>query len=278
MAYFDLPSAVIKRAHSLGESGRAWLEGLPAVVDELKALWGFRVGHVLAGGSEALVIETVTRQEEPTILKVGLPGSADLALEARVYRAADGHGYARLHAHSRAHNALLLERLGAPLGKRGFGPAAELERLCETLTAAWRAPTDDLQGEAMSGAEKAGWLIDFIETTWRDEGQPCARAPVDRAIGYAESRAAAYGSAEHVLVHGDAHSLNALSVLGDEHTFRFVDPDALIAERACDLAVPMRENNRELLEGEPVKDSLARCRLLAELGGASQQKFIFQIF
>ena len=79
-------------------------------------------------------------------------------------------------------------------------------------------------------------------------------------------RETAHPVSEHVVVHGDAHALNALTVPSDPDRFCFVDPDALIAERACDLAVPMRENNRELLAGDTVRDALARCRLLAARG------------
>ncbi len=269
MHVFDLPEAVIKRARSLGAPGETWLTKLPEVVNELAGTWGFTVGNVLAGGSEALVVET-RREGEPAILKVGLPGSADLATEARVYRAAAGRGYATLLAHSATHDALLLERLGQPLAQRGVDAVAELERLCETLNAAWQTPPDALRGMLMTGAEKSRWLIDFIDSTWREQGEPCPRAPIDRAIAYAELREAAHSASEHVLVHGDAHALNALTVPDDPDRFRFVDPDALIAERACDLAVPMRENNRELLEGDTAKDALARCGRLARLGGSSE--------
>ena len=78
MHVFDLPEAVIKRARSLGAPGETWLTKLPEVVNELAGTWGFTVGNVLAGGSEALVVET-RREGEPAILKVGLPGSAEPA-------------------------------------------------------------------------------------------------------------------------------------------------------------------------------------------------------
>ena len=107
MHVFDLPEAVIKRARSAKAPGETWLTKLPEVVNELAGTWGFTVGSLLAGGSEALVVET-RREGEPAILKVGLPGSADLATEARVYRAAAGRGYATLRAHSATHDALLL--------------------------------------------------------------------------------------------------------------------------------------------------------------------------
>jgi streptomycin 6-kinase len=45
-----------------------------------------------------------------------------------------------------------------------------------------------------------------------------------------------------------------------------VDPDGLFAERACDLAVPMREYSRELLDAaDPAAAARERCAYLSRL-------------
>ena len=77
-------------------------------------------------------------------------------------------------------------------------------------------------------------------------------------------------------MHGDAHALNTLAVTGtgedsyaekdaDKTRYKFVDPDGLFAERACDLAVPMRDWNQELLAGETLYLAQKRCNLMSEL-------------
>jgi streptomycin 6-kinase len=78
-----------------------------------------------------------------------------------------------------------------------------------------------------------------------------------------------------VLVHGDAHAHNTLqdplhrSRAGAE--FKFIDPDGLFAERAYDLAIPMREWSSELLEGDPTRLGRERCGLLGHLTGVDTQ-------
>ena len=70
-----------------------------------------------------------------------------------------------------------------------------------------------------------------------------------------------------MLVHGDAHAGNALTVPDADGEFRLIDPDGLFAEPACDLAVPMREWSTELLAGEPVGGARERCATLSRLTG-----------
>ena len=59
--------------------------------------------------------------------------------------------------------------------------------------------------------------------------------------------------------------------LGGDVRCKFVDPDGLFAERACDLAVPMREWSDELLAGNTGRLALARCELLASLTGVDPE-------
>ena len=73
---------------------------------------------MLTGGSESLVAEVIRQDGTKAVRKVGLPGSADLAVEAHVYRLTGGWGYARLIEHDSLHNALLMERLGPPLARK----------------------------------------------------------------------------------------------------------------------------------------------------------------
>jgi streptomycin 6-kinase len=63
-------------------------------------------------------------------------------------------------------------------------------------------------------------------------------------------------------VHGDVHQWNALQAAGG--SFKFVDPDALVADAEYDLGVLMREDPLELLHGDPHERArwlAARCDL-----------------
>jgi len=255
------------RAESMGEPGLAWVARLPALVKELEERWGFRAGASLAGGSESLVAEATLTDGTAAVLKVGLPGSADLNAEATVYRLAAGRGYAQLLAHDAERNALLLERLGVPLSRHCHSTEARIRAICRTFQSAWIAvrPGHGL----MTGAEKARWLADFIATEWQALGQPCSAKAKNLALEFAEERFAAYRPQESVLVHGDAHAENTLMAeeLGTDAPTRckFIDPDGLVAEKACDLAPIMRDWSEELLAGDTEALTRARCDLLAEI-------------
>jgi streptomycin 6-kinase len=263
----QLPAWVRMRAASLGEQGAQWIATLDERVQSLVAQWDLQLGEVLSGGSESLVAHALLRDGRAAILKIGLPGSADLAGEAKVYALAAGRGYAELLAHDPAHNAILLERLGPSLRATIGDVDTQIQALCHTLQDAW-IPLETPHG-LMTGAQKAQWLTTFIQERWALLGQPCAKATVDRALEFAEERVAAYSPAHAVLVHGDAHADNALLVDGAQADgpprCKFVDPDGLFAEKACDLAAIMRDWSEDLLAGDTLRRSRERCELLATL-------------
>jgi streptomycin 6-kinase len=121
----------------------------------------------------------------------------------------------------------------------------------------------------MTGAEKARWLAMFITEKWQLLHKPCDKKTIDRALLMTEERADAFSPDSSVLVHGDAHAYNTLMIRstpgGSDSGCKFVDPDGLFAERACDLAVPMRDWSNELIVGDTLRLARERCELLAEL-------------
>lgn len=269
----QLPLAVRLRAEAHGEQGQQWLSDLDDRVRQLVTQWELTIGALLNGGSESLVAQVQTSDGRAAVLKIGLPGSADLATEAKVFRLAAGRGYAELLAHEPAHNALLLERLGPALREVTDTVETQLQVLCRTLQTAW-LPLTEPHG-LMTGAEKAIWLASFIAEKWQALEQPCAKAIIDRALAFTAERAAAHDPAKAVLVHGDAHANNALLV-EDAQTdgqlcCKFVDPDGLFAEKACDLAVPMRDWSEELLAGDTRRLAHERCARLAALTGVEER-------
>lgn len=249
------------RAESMGDAGVRWIAALDESMTHLEEAWDARFGAVLRGGSESLVAEATLADGRDAVVKVGLPAYGDLSGEARVYRLAAGRGYAELLAWDRSVNALLLERLGGPLRDAVATTEAQLAALCRTLEDAWVA-VPDAEG-LMTGAEKARWLKDFIEEKWPLLAPPCDPATRDRALSFAEEREDAFRPANAVLVHGDAHAENALVAPLLPDGFKFVDPDGLYAEKACDLAVPMREWSTELLAGDTGRLARERCEMLA---------------
>lgn len=264
----DVPLAVCQKAAAAGDAGRQWLDQLDASVSALAAEWSLDIGDVLTGGSEALVTEVTTAAGEAAILKLCLP-TISVRHEAAVLRCAGGEGYARLLRADEARGAILLERLGPRMAELGLPVSRQIELICATLRRCWTVHCDVT---AMTGAEKAAWLESFITESWEVLGRPCDERVVARAAAYCDTRRAAFDPAHAVLVHGDAHAHNALREPHHLGAFKLVDPDGLLAEPACDLAVPMREWSRELRDApDPMAAAQARCATLSRLTGVPRQ-------
>jgi streptomycin 6-kinase len=268
----QLPETVRRKAHRLGRAGSQWLDDLDSIVDGLAAEWGLTVGRALDGGTSSFVANASTRDGVGAVVKIafpdGLPGENVLGTEAACLRHANGVGYARLLAYDETRRAMLLERLGRPLHALGWTTRDQLAVICATLRQAWTVPP--LDSALPTGADKARRLASFIATTWEEVGRPCSVAVVERALEFARRRGAAFEPSTAVFVHGDAHGHNTLedlTVPPAERRFKFVDPDGLFAERAYDLAIPMREFNDDLLGDDALALGRERCRYLGELTG-----------
>lgn len=258
----EIPEPVRLRAIAGGDQGRAWLASLPALADGLAERWGLRLGGILTGGTEALVLEAWLADGRAAVLKLAPPVADPAAGERRTLLAADGRGYARVYRHDDAAGALLLERLGRQLAQTGWPLDEQLAALSTTLLEAWTAPPPP---GLMNGEEKARSLAEFIAATWSDLGRPCSERVVDAALAFAAERGRAFDPDKAVLAHGDAHAWNALQA--SDGQFKFVDPDGLFIEPAYDLGIPMREWSRELLDGDPRELGRQRVATLSKLTG-----------
>jgi streptomycin 6-kinase len=122
-----------------------------------------------------------------------------------------------------------------------------------------------------TGAEKATELAQVIESEWTALGKPCSEHAIDLALSYVEKRRIAFDPAQSVLVHRDAHQWNLIKTPGTATGFKFIDPDGLFAERAFDLATPMREWGNVIPDGHLLRLGQHRCRLLADFGNLDEQ-------
>ncbi|MEM7363576.1 MAG: aminoglycoside phosphotransferase family protein [Pseudomonadota bacterium] len=262
----SIPEPVRARADSLGDIGTDWLTSLPEQIDSLQREWQCRIeSTALAGGTEAVLLRCSTSDAEQAVLKLGLPGSSDIIKESTVLKLAAGRGYAKVYAVDKAANAMMIERLGAPLTSFNFASTVEMDVICATLRDA-AVPMTSNPG-LTTGAEKAQWLSDFIEEMTTTYPDACHGDTIAQARDYIVQRIAAHDPKRCTLVHGDAHALNTLSTLeGYGRTLpecKFIDPDGLYAEPEYDLAIPMREYTSELIEGNTAELGLARCQRLA---------------
>lgn len=255
----DVPEIVRNKA--LVHGAAAWLDSLPELVRELEQEWGLRLGAPLDGATEALVAEATLADGTSAVLKLVVPRSGDAARhEIHVLRLARGEGCAALLRADEARGALLLERLGRPLHELGLPLARRHEILVATASRLWRRVPDSC---LPTGADKARWLVAFIEEKWEALDRPCSERAVQYALDCAARRLAAHDDERAVLVHGDVHQWNALE---SGEGFKLVDPDGLLAEAEYDLGVVMREDPEEAL----VDDPRERARRLAALSGLDE--------
>ena len=260
---FQLGDLQRRRAELLGPEGQAWIDALPDLISDLESRWGITVASDLAGGTEALVLSATSGDGVPVVLKLGQPAS--LAQEIRALEIANGVGYAEMLAADKDNDAILLERLGRKLIDSDTSEAEQLEIVVRTVERTW-LPVDD-PTELMTGAGKAQWHLDWLETQWPLLGEPCPRTLIDQGIAFARERQSAFDPTTSVLVHGDSHAWNTLAVPGEADQFKLVDPDGYFMEPAYDMGISMREWIDEYLAGDAVKIGHARAAHLGALTG-----------
>jgi streptomycin 6-kinase len=250
--YRDIPAVV--RSKALAAGATQWIHDLPDLVASLEQDWSIIVGRPYRDSTEAFVAQASLADGAPAVLKLLVPRADEVARnEVTALRLANGEGCVRLLREDTARDALLLERLGRSLHDLALPIAQRHEVLCSAAARVWRrAPGCGLP----TGAEKGRWLADFITVTWEELGRPCSERTVGHALACAARRIAAHDDERAVLVHGDVHQWNVLES-GDG--FKLVDPDGLLAEAEYDMGILMREDPRELLDG----DAHDRARWLA---------------
>jgi len=263
------------RVASLGEAGAEWHRSLPATLAELEDVWSLRIGRPLPGGSASYVVEATTHDGEPRVVKVVLP-DPELLDEVRTLAAADGVGYAHLHAHDPTRGALLLEALGHSLERSTSSPEQRIVVLADTLREAWRVPLDSAPRVDAAADDKAAGLRALVLDLDARLGGPCDPRVLRQALEYADRRAADFDAGACVVVHGDPHPANALRVReprpGAESGYVFVDPDGFRCDPAYDAGVVLRDWTGRLTGGNARAVLERYCDLLAEHTGLDRQR------
>lgn len=262
-----VPQIVVARAKSAGAVGEAWLAGLDGMISELEEMWHISVGEALSGGSHAFVAYADGQDGKPYVLKVDMPEDLGGEFESgvKLLETAKGQGYPKLYAYDPKRKACLLERLGKPLGQLGYPVSEQLRIICDALQKTWKIPVT----AAGFTIGNVAWFREFLNEAWEKLQHPCSSKVLEQAFSYLQSRENAANPAEFVLLHGDAHSENTLRELSGE-SFKLIDPDGILYEKAYDLGVLMREWGAEY-ESEPLKKGIERCRYLSRLTGVPQQ-------
>lgn len=258
------PQQVVALLRSRPWASQEWARDLvsefPDRLHGVLAHWGLEVRHVHLAGAGLPVLEVERRSgpvgprgpsDAPTgcglqatgsfVVKFG-GGGADVAQQARILAAADGHGYVRLVAHDEERDAMLLEKLGPMLPQTVPDPLAQTDVLGGLLLQAWEVPLD--VGRPFAPSQKARSLLAILD------GALAAGAPgsVLHAEVLGRARMLALDliespSQHQVVVHGDPHPANVLQ-RGDTHVL--IDPDGFLCEPEYDLGAALRDHRHNI--------------------------------
>ncbi len=250
----------------MGHAGEAWLAALPGVLADLERLWSITIGRALPGGSASYVARARSADGGPVVVKVAVTREG-FAEQAATLARADGRGYARLLGYDADRGAVLLESLGRSLQQTTLAPTDQLPVLADTLLLAWQDPAAPLSS---LGEDKAASLHRLISELWSRLDRPCSERVFELALTFAERRRDAAAD-DLVIVHGDPHPANILAVeaprAGAETGYCFVDPDGLVADRAYDLGVVLRDWSSRLVDSGARPRLEGYCQLLADRTG-----------
>ncbi len=111
MSDLAIPDEVVRmNLAAYGEAGRAWLEALPKVVQELRARWELTIGPPFEGGCVGLVVPAERVDGNRVVLKVSFIDE-ETRHEADALALWDGDGAVLLLDSDPERGALLLERI-----------------------------------------------------------------------------------------------------------------------------------------------------------------------
>lgn len=253
-------------AEVYGGEGVAWIERLPALLDDCARRWGLTVEPPFAL-SYNYVAPALRADGAEVVLKVGFP-SRELQTELAALRLYDGHGMVQLLDACPDRGAMLLERLTpgttlAPLARTDDEQATSIA--ASVMRELWRGP---------AGMPPPPGLFPSVADWAR--GMQRLRAEFDGGTGpfprglveAAETLFAELipSQAAPVLLHGDLHHENILAAA--RQPWLALDPKGLAGEPAYEVGALLRNQLPEPLAGGEARRITARRvdQLAAELG------------
>jgi streptomycin 6-kinase len=214
-------SEKVERVH--GELGRAWLEKLPALVNECRERWSLQLGQPFANLSYNLALPATASNGAELVLKLGVP-CPELFTEGAALGLFQGVGAVRLLDHEAPRGILLMERVvpGSPIHNLQSEP--EATRTTATLMREmWRSPPANHEFPSL-----ANWFQAFARLRKNFAGG-CGPFPA-KLIDNAERTFAELtaSSDRQVILHGDLHHANIL--FSAERGWLAIDPKGICGD------------------------------------------------
>ncbi|HEV2529977.1 MAG TPA: aminoglycoside phosphotransferase family protein [Thermomicrobiales bacterium] len=233
-----------------GDDGRAWVDGLPGRLAELRERWQVRLGDAFSYGSVNFVAPGTRADGTPVVLKAAYD-RASLVPEIEALRLADGSGLVPIIELAPEGDAYLMRRAVPGDELIDHPDDEEASRILgRTMAALWR-PIPAVH----PFPTVVGWGQGFDRMRERYGGGtgPLPAELTARAERmYAELLST---SAEPVVLHGDLHHHN---VLRDGDEWSAIDPKGVVGEPAYEIGAMMRNRLPDLSDPEAARAILLR--------------------
>lgn len=266
-----LPDHFTRTVTRTFDEGAAWLQQLPALLDEIAARWALTLLPTPFSLSYNYVTPARRADGSEVVLKVGVPND-EMWTEIAALRHDDGAGYVRLLATDEARGALLLERLrpGATLAatvaarddEAATGIAAEVMRRL------WRPAPPEHPFPTV-----ARWAagLDEVETFFGGTTGPFPPLLLDLARGLFADLLPS--QAAPVVLHGDLHHENILSA--ERTPWLAIDPKGVVGEPAYEVGALLRNPIPGFLDvADPRRKLARRVEILAERLGFDRERIL----
>jgi len=228
--------------------GAAWLDQLPAIVDELLQRWDHVPDGEVMHGGVGVIVPVRGRAGETAVLKVSFPHPGNV-YEPDAFTAWGGRGAVLLHARDDDRYAMLLERVRT-------STLAEVEDGDEVVTVAGRL-SRRLAVPAPPGLPRLRERTAAWEEQLRADERELPHSLAPRVVDAAVATVRELGTAQpDILVHGDLHARNILRA--DREPWLAVDPKGCAGDPAYDGGTLLRSRALTLLEADDLRRAVHR--------------------
>jgi len=273
-AVIPIPDDLQRRYRNSTER-RAWLAGLPDLIDACLQQWDLRVdlapGQEPWNGSAGIVVPVTDDGGRPAVLKVAFPYEETL-LEPLALSLWNGQGAVRLLRSDRERCAMLLERLDAGRWLQSVPMPEAITIWGELIRRLSIAPDERPEWAALPHiAQTAERWSDELPADWESLGQPFDRWLLEAALEVCQTRGAVgRRSGRDVLVHSDVHYMNVLAIPeagAGGLAYAAIDPQPTIGEAEFAVAPCLWNRIPDLSSADPEGALWARCSDLCQAAG-----------
>ncbi|MEU6951318.1 APH(6)-I family aminoglycoside O-phosphotransferase [Streptomyces sp. NPDC045714] len=214
-------------SRSSGEEGRAWVAGLPALVERCIDRWELKRDGGVHSGEASLVVPVLRADGTRAALKLQMPREETTAALIGL-RTWNGNGMVRLLDHDAPSSTMLLERLDGSHTLEAVEDDDEAMRILAGLLA--RLHSVPAPPGLRGLGEIAAAMVEEVPSAVSSLTDPEDRS---RLRGWASAVAELVGEPGDRILHWDLHYENVLAA--EREPWLAIDPEPLVGDPGFDL-------------------------------------------